>query len=202
MTSLEREVDEVLLGSARGGRKPHEELQIEIVRMLGQDDIEVLQNPPAIGAKPPLIGQIRHTHHQLAQLLAKGHNESEASLITGYSPAHISNLKLDPTFQELLSHYQQEREAIFVDVLERMKALGLSTLDEIQRRMEDNPEKISFRELQELAELTLVKGRQQGGGGFGGGGSNAPPINLNVKFVGASSASIDVTPQRPAIEKD
>jgi hypothetical protein len=120
-------------------------------------------------------------------MLAQGTKNEECSRITGYAPSYISVLKTDPTFQELIAHYAGERELLFVDVIERMRSLGLSTLDELQRRMEEDPDNFSNRELFEQAELMLVKpmaatrglvrpgdaSAAQGGGG----------IQVNVNFI-------------------
>jgi hypothetical protein len=119
----------------------------------------------------------------MARLLATGVPQEEISLITGYSPAYISRIKSDPTFEALVEYYHKQREEIFVDVVERMKSLGLSTLDELQRRLEDEPDEWSRRELMEMAELMLVKPAA----------ARTPmnvlapaaPVSVNVKFVTA-----------------
>lgn len=178
-------LDELDLGSARGGRKPSSPMSVQVVGGLGQDDLEELANPGPVASPGQAIAKISHSHHQLAQLLAKGVVQEEASLITGYSPAYISRLKNeDPAFQNLMAHYGQEREAVFVDVLERMKSIGLSSLDELQARLADDPAGWSRRELMELAELLLIK-PGQGRGQFASGGSGGPAVSVNVKFVTA-----------------
>jgi hypothetical protein len=178
-------LSELDLGSARGKRKGP--LEIEILRPLVEEDLPLLISPPPVKAPPSSILSIRHSHHQLAQLLARGDcTQTEAALITGYSLSYISILKTDPAFAELLSQYQEERKEIFVDVLERMKVLGLSTLDELQRRLEEMPEGWSRRELMEMAELMLVKPHQ---GRASAAGAPAPAVSVNVKFVQAGGAT-------------
>lgn len=145
------------IGPSRGGRRPSAELIIEITRSLTEDDLPRLVSPDPVNSKPVPIQALRASHHQLAQLLAQGRPDTEVSLITGYSPSRISILKSDPTFKELMSSYQSLREQVFVDTLERMKILGLSTLDELQERLENAPERWSNRELMEMADLMLVK---------------------------------------------
>lgn len=162
-------------------------LEINIVRFLTEDDLEILNNPPALGTQAPAIQSLRATHHQLAQLLVRGVTESEASLITGYSLSRISILKSDPTFSELLANYSTQRELAFADTLDRMRILGLSALDELQERLESSPEKWSNREVMEMAELMLVKPRAAANGSSLGVSpvlSSAPSgVTVNVKFV-------------------
>lgn len=188
---------QAVVGSARGGRRVAAQgpVQVELVRVLTPEDVPLLVNPPPVGSSPPTIASIRHSHHQLARLLAEGREQAEVALITGYSPSRISILKGDPAFAELLAYYAIQREQVFVDVMERMRALGLDSLEEIQARMNETPEKFSARELFELTELMLVKGRaapgsSQGAGagqvGLGNGG-----VNVQVTFVSAPAKIIE-----------
>ncbi len=149
-------------------------------------DISVTPDAPA-NLKSLL--SIRHSHHHLAQLLAAGElNQNEISLITGYCPSRISILKRDPLFRQLMETYAENRRAIFVDALERMKNLGLSSLDELQRRLEEDPEKFTRRELMEMSKILLSEPKGSGVGGNGN--SSSPNIALNVKFVSPSQPQI------------
>ena len=179
--------------STRGGRRPAPMLEVEVVRVLGEADVPLLAAPPSTAFRNAPLAQVRHSHHQLAQLLARGMSVDEAALITGYSPGRIYALVGDPTFGELMAHYQAMGELRFVDVLERMRVLGLTTLDEIQHRMEETPEKFTQRDLMELTELLLVKGRAGPGGGAGGGPNAGPGVTVNVKFVSAGQGGSAVT---------
>jgi hypothetical protein len=135
-----------------------------------------------LGSTPIPIQQLRASHHQLAELLSQGRPDTEVALITGYSLSRISILKRDPTFQELLANYATMRQKVFVDTLERMRILGLSSLDELQERLETAPERWSNRELMEMAELMLVKPTNKGPMGPGGPSVNAG-VQVNVQFV-------------------
>lgn len=179
--------------SARGGRRrPEIELLCEIVRGLTEEDLPKLESPDSLGTTPIPIQQLRATHHQLAQLLAKGMPDNEAALITGYSPSRISILKTDPAFSELLASYRELREGVFVDTLERMRILGLSTLDELQERLENDSKSWSHRELMEMADLLLVKPRiaTPMGQGSAAGGTGAPPVTVQVQFVQSSTPAL------------
>lgn len=191
--------DPLGIGDSRGGRRARAPLAVEVLRELGPEDLPALQQRAAAQAPGQSLARIRHSHHQLAQLLAQGKEQAEVALITGYSPAYISTIKNDPTFQELLSHYASVTEAAFVDVMERLRVLGLNSIDELQQRLEEDPEAWSRRELMELAELTLLKPIQAirgGGQALNGGQGAAGGVSVSVNFVTANheSKTIDVTP--------
>jgi len=157
-----------------------------VSRELGMGDIEAVSNGRSVGrGNVATVKELRHAHHQVARLLAKGEHEAQVSFLTGYNNAYISQLKADPAFRELMAYYALQVEQTHVDVLERMKTLGIQTLDELQQRLSDEPEGWSRRELMELADLTLVKPLQRGGNAFGGGGASGGGVNISVKFVSA-----------------
>jgi len=178
-------INEIVLGTTRGGRRQAAPLQLAIVRELTEEDLPALRE----GAKVPgrvNLRTMRNSHHKLAQLLAVGHSETEASLLTGYSPSWISQLKGDLAFQSLMEYYQKNQQEIFVDVVERAKVLGLTALEELQERLEQAPEEFSKRELMEVVDLAVNKvgggaGGRSGTGVIGGGG--ASPVNLQINFV-------------------
>ncbi len=183
-------LEEVELGSARGGRRIAAPLEIEVVRALTEADLPELLSPATVPAGATGHLQIRHSHHLLARCLAEGHSQEHASLMTGYSPSYISSLKGDPAFAELLAYYATQKEQIFLDVAERMRVLGLSTLDELQARLAGKPDEWTRRELMELAELMLVKGRQSPGGTGGPGPGAGAGVTVNVKFVTAGEPKV------------
>lgn len=184
---------EITFDSAQGNRRSVP-LALEFVRVLELDDLQGLGGAVAAPTRPLL--QIRHAHHQLAQLICAGTDNSEISLITGYTPSYISKIQHDPAFNELIQYYALQREQRFVDVLERLKVLGLSSAEECQRRLEEAPEKFTNREIMELMELAIIKpaeavarGKAQGQGPAGSG------VNISVSFVGSQNAPIDITPR-------
>lgn len=190
---------ELQIGPSRGGRgsKSPQPLDIEIVRGLTEADLPMLASPPPVNSVAPTVQALRASHHQLAQLLARGMSGTEASLITGYSLSRISILQSDPTFTELLANYQANRELVFADTLERMRILGLSTLDELQDRLESDPVRWSNRELMEMAELMLVKpriatpmGQASALGGSPTGSHSGSGVTVNVKFVTADAPTL------------
>lgn len=184
------------LEGVRGGRRPRKKAVLwEVIRSLRMpDDLPLLSQ--SLPAAKQTLTQIRHSHHQLAQLLSTGAENAEAAYITGYTPQYISILKGDPTFQELTAYYAAQREHTFVDAIERMRSLGLNTLEELQNRLEEDPSSFSNRELMEQTELMLIKPMAATRGIIPLGGARAPDgsgsgVQVNVNFV-------QTTPREPA----
>lgn len=177
-------LDEITFDSAsRPPIRPGVPNPVLVRREIEESDIAFLAN--SVQTKPQLITRVRNTHHKLAKLLATGESNASASLLTGYSPSYISEIQRDPTFRELLAYYCTQDEVRVADVRERMTAVGLSALDEMQQRLEEDPSKWSNGQLMELTELTLVKtGRVGGsGGGFGAAPTGGAGVSVNVSFV-------------------
>jgi len=126
-------------------------------RDLGEADLALLAGLPAgaLEQSPSLVARLRHSHHLLARLLAEGRKPAECAAITGYSSSRISILQRDPTFADLVTHYREQTEAAYVNVHERLAALGVDTLDELHARLDETPEKFSVDELQGLLKLTM-----------------------------------------------
>ena len=158
MMGLDALIDSVVAPSGRGRRAS--EVQATTRRELTKADVDVLWKLPegGLGSTTPPLQRIRFQHHQLARLLAQGTPQVEAAMITGMDQSRISVLKNDPTFKELLDHYSSQVKEIFINVHERLAAVGLSSIDELQARLEETPDDFSLRELMELAALTLDRG--------------------------------------------
>jgi len=184
--------DELILGDARGGRKPTKPVAMTMTRELTDEDIMALAEGSAPAApQQTTILSIRHSHHQLARLIAGGETNGEISLLTGYSPAYVSKLKADPTFQELVKHYESRTADIFVDVQERAKQLGLSAIDELHRRLEENPESWKIRELLELTESMLGKASPVAPQN---GGASAGASEINITFISGDQMTKQIPP--------
>lgn len=153
MTLDIRDLESLVVRSARG-RQPAP-VAMTYVRDLGAEDADVIERPPELGSKPPTIARLRTAHHALARLLAEGVPAVQASAITGYSPSRISILQNDPAFQELLEYYKSQVAEQYLNVHERLGALGMSAVDELGHRLEEEPESFKNRELMELAEMAL-----------------------------------------------
>lgn len=175
------------------------------LRDLAESDVSALRSGAGPGLPANPLARLKHTHHLLARLIAEGRKQVEISLITGYSPSRISVLKDDPAFKELVSYYAEQAEAIYANVHERRAQLGLSAIEELQERVDTDPQSFSNRELMELVETTLDSPAKTaaGPGALGPGG-----LNINIAFVKAedkprrddqrdgsgNSKIIDITP--------
>ena len=156
----------------------------EKVRELTEEDAVRLLSRQ-IGAEvggPPSLKRLRHTHHLLAQALAAGHTAEMASLMTGYTPARVNQLRTDPTFVELMAHYGSVEDQRVVDLGTRLGALGLASVDELQERLERDPDGFSKKELMGLADLALVAKRAAQAAAP----QTAPPV-FHVVFEGAAT---------------
>ena len=137
------------------------------------------------------IQSLRYTHHLLAKTIASGKSLMECSRLTGMSQTRICVLKNDPAFQELICFYADELHQVFVNVHERMAALGTSVLEELSERFETNPEGFTKRELMELfttmadRSIPTAKGGPSPQAGAAGGGAN---LALQINFVSAQDA--------------
>lgn len=167
----------LLVPSARGRAKAP--LSISYIRNLGPGDVEALMAPEPLGSQPTLISKLRSPHHQIARLLAEGRKAVEVSYITGYSQSRISILQNDPMFRELLSYYATQTEALYLDVHARLAALGIATMEELQERLEAEPDKFTKKELMELMQLCFDRSITPGARPQSGGAE----VTVNVKLV-------------------
>lgn len=152
-------IDEVLGGGlqpppARGRKNS---VTMAYMRDLTEADVKALWDLPEGGLESttPALQHIKSSHHMLARVLADGKSQEEASIITGYSISRISLLKKDPAFHQLLEYYKGQVERCFVNVYERLASLGIDSLEELQRRLDEKPDDFTLNQLMELAELTL-----------------------------------------------
>lgn len=201
-------ITELDLGSSQ--RRPASqaaELQIAITRPLVDADLTAIQNPPASAAPqtPQGLVHLRHTHHNLARLVAEGKSPTEAAVLSGYSAGYIGSLQNDPAFAELVHYYSIQKETLFVDALARLRAIGIDAAEKLQELMSTKTD-WSARELMEVIEMTIVKPAtakmvaQAGVGRPAGGGV---VLNLDVNFVGVKPAGpptleakfSDITPE-------
>jgi hypothetical protein len=170
------------------------------VRDLTAEDIASLSTRAAYGSQPgqSIIQKLRAPHHTLARLVAEGKKHPECAVITGYTVEYIVMLERDPAFQELVAYYKENVAAVYINVHERLAALGAMAMEIIQERMTD-PEKVKTMTTGQLREIMndaldrSVAPSKVNQGAFGGQGQ-APDRSINIHFVSA--------PSLPAIEED
>lgn len=166
-------------GRRKAQATPSTPLVVEFVREMTAEDIEDLNSVPLdIGYTP--VQKLRYVHHTLARLVAQGVPYAECSAITGHTVSRIACMaSQDPAFRDLVAHYAGEASEKFIDVHSRLAALGMTTIEELQERLEVSPERFSHKELFALAELVL----DRTGAGVKSGPKASAGVNINVNFV-------------------
>lgn len=147
-----------MVGSAARPRQAIHSFAYTIGRELAPEDWELSQaagSAGAPGSRPAPLSTVRARHHMAARLFAAGLSVHDVSLQTGYTTSRLYVLKGDPTFRDLIAHYQACEHERFEDVQERMKLLGLAAADEILDRLETAPETISTETLRSLVATML-----------------------------------------------
>ena len=159
-----------MLPSARG--RQAQPCQPLAVREINQGDIAALLNPSTLGATTPQIKRLRTQHHHLAKLLAQGEKAVAVSAIAGYSQSRICILQGDPAFQELVTYYKSQADQRFLDVHEKLAGLGEAIVEELQERLENDPDDIPINTLLRMGEFALDR-------------SSAPPKSKTNAPMGA-----------------
>lgn len=136
--------------SVRGNGKAKVELGGAVVRELTLDDLEEIGTAEVGVTQQPALKTLRDSHHRLARLLASGHKDVDAALVTGYSPSRISILKQDPAFKDLMEHYRQTVTDAFSDTITRMKLVTDDALGLIHERIVEEPDSLSTAALTEI----------------------------------------------------
>jgi hypothetical protein len=131
-----------------------------------------------------VTSRLRHSHHLLARAIAEGRPDVQAAAISGYAPSSVASLKRDPAFQELVAHYQSQVDDIFAAVQDRLGALGLSFLDELQHRLEENPADFKVGQLLAMATALLDRSVAPSKGQKGLPQPTGPSaISVNIQFA-------------------
>lgn len=105
--------------------------------------------PGAPDPKAPLAA-IRAPHHMLARFVAEGKPAVEISAITGYTPTRIQQLQRDPSFVELVAHYEEQQVMAEADIHAQVRHVAMTAGQILMERLEKEPEEFSTRELQSL----------------------------------------------------
>lgn len=173
------------------------ELSWTVVRPLTRADLALLEVDK--GVKPQsLVKRLSQRHHGLARALASGLTPAQAGAATGYTSSRVSILQGDPAFQELVTFYQGEIDAKFVEVHELLAGVTTDALLELQERLEDAPDKFKVAELLEITKM--------GADRTGNGPTSKQEVNVNVNLAQrleqarkrVADRMIDVTPERKA----
>lgn len=120
-------------------------------------DLQIRDDFPKIGTAP--IQRLKSSHHAVARHLASGRTVQETALLTGYTPQRVSDLGLDPAFQDLLAYYEIQVDEIGIDDAQRfqlkLKDVGEAALDLIDDRVND-PVKSATIPIGELRQIVTM----------------------------------------------
>lgn len=107
------------------------------------------------GVKPAPIKRLSARHHNLAKAIASGRSTGDAAIIAGVEPSRVSVLKNDVTFKELIEYYRSRVDRGDDLMFDRLTGMSLEAVDEINRRIEEEPETLTTDELERIAKLGL-----------------------------------------------
>lgn len=158
-------------------------LMMEPARELTPADITLhTESLGGLGVKNRTLARLRHSHHLAARAIAEGNTNVQVSALTGYDEVRIAILLESPAFQNLIAYYGSQESAKDLDFKRRLSAFGMDCLEELQHRLDENPDKISWGQLQDAAEFAL---NASGETATAGGGKGAPinPPNFQIVFV-------------------
>jgi hypothetical protein len=127
------------------------------------------------------LKKIRGSHHEAARLVGLGKDNSEIALITGYTPQRVVQLRHDPAFQELVTHYQGQVEDLYFDTHRRLAGFTNDAMEVLHERILEAPEKVKTSDLKDLLTLGLDRT------GFG----PKSTINTNIKAVVITNAELE-----------
>jgi hypothetical protein len=139
------------LSSSRGARV--QPVVVGAVRDLELADLMRLEDPDRPRGETQILAGLRHSHHQLARLLASGVQPTAAASISGFALSRISILKDDPAFSELLEFYSAQTEDFRADMVQQLNTMSMDSLQVLSERVRDNPEEVTNNTLIELVKL-------------------------------------------------
>lgn len=153
-------------------RKP---LEGQVTRELTPEDMARLDEPRGVVASP--LQRLSQRHHALARLMAEGVTVSAAAAILGMSPGHISVLRSDPTFRELVQFFEGDVKQRYLDKHEVLGNISMDAALELQERLEDPDRR------KKIPEITLVKMVEMGADRTGMGPTVKQEVNVNVNLA-------------------
>lgn len=133
---------------------------------------------------------LRTGHQQLAQLLASGVNDLDASMITGRTVSSIRTLRVDPAFKELLAYYAEQQEQVKFDAYGRLVTLGGTAMDVLQERLEEVPNRFTNNELRQIVESTMDRSAAPAKGDPRSGQGQQAGLSVHINFVPARNGAI------------
>jgi len=98
------------------------------------------------------LKKIRNHHHRIAKMLAKGVDHATIAEQTGMTIQRVTVLACDPSMAELVAHYGDHGVEIVIDMHEQYRATTGIALEELQDRLEEQPEEFTAMQLLDVVE--------------------------------------------------
>lgn len=95
-----------------GAGKPQKNPSIDGLRELTPEDLANY-----VPGKDSAVAHLADSHHRMARLVASGLRTHEVAEASGYSITHVSIMKADPSFQELVAVYREQVDEEFKDAV-------------------------------------------------------------------------------------
>lgn len=153
-------------------------ISAEFVRPLTAEDIAMLAEDRNVQKPQKLssLSMLSERHRNLARLIAMGKTDWECSIITGYTASRISILKSDPAMKNLINHYSEEKDIVYIQAHEKMAQVVSTALDELQERLEDEEQRkeISTGQLLQIIEVSADRS------GLGPTSKSEVQVNVNI----------------------
>ena len=172
-------------------------------RDLTAEDIHIANTVEKGVEAAPLV-RLSGRHHAMARKFASGMTLRQVSESSGLSYNRVSILRGDPSFAELVTHYQTQFRDAYMDVHEELAGLGMDAISEMRKRLEEEPEKLTFGQLLETTKVTADR--------TGFGPSSSSEVNVKIGIADKLEAArkrinefrardtIDITPECEAAE--
>jgi len=100
------------------------------------------------------VSRIRHSHHEIARLLAAGHKQVEVARMLGRTQVNISILCKNPMFQDLIAYYQESRLQDSLELSSRIRAAASDSLEALQERIDGELEQPGSLNTSDLHKIT------------------------------------------------
>lgn len=146
-------------GNQASGNKPILEImpKVESTRELQESEIALLSLPSANKSSPlSVVHKLRARHHEIARRLACGQTAIEVSRQMGVTPGWLSlMINKSEAFQELLSHYQTERDANALDFKAKIETVAGMALERLEDTLADDGAELSPKFLLDATQAML-----------------------------------------------
>lgn len=152
--------------------------QIVSVRELAREDLAIIVEPRA---KVEATQKLRDPHHRLARLVASGIKHIDVVAKSGYSMNRLSQLLVDPAFNELVSHYRGIVTEAYVQGIDDYYELATTNMLKAERQIAEKLEEAD-EEGKSLPTRDLIAISRDAADRFGY-GKRQMNLNVNVDFA-------------------